>query len=91
MICRYQRQILDQLETILDRDLRQIHDTTLTLPELLRLLRELALRDGRTFNYLELRAELVKAGKLLEIDVHDHLVISGGRFTSMRERGLGFD
>ena len=35
--------------------------------------------------------ELVKAGKLLEIDVHDHLVISGGRFTSMRERGLGFD
>ena len=55
MICRYQRQILDQLETILDRDLRQIHDTTLTLPELLRLLRALALRDGRTFNYQELR------------------------------------
>ncbi|MFO1510451.1 MAG: AAA family ATPase [Steroidobacteraceae bacterium] len=49
------QKILDQLETILDRDLRQIHDTTLTLPELLRFLRELARRDGRAFNYQELR------------------------------------
>ncbi len=49
------QKILDQLETILDRDLRQIHDTTLTLPELLRLLRELALADGTTANYAQLR------------------------------------
>lgn len=49
------QKILDQLETILERDLRQIHDTTLTLPELMRFLRELALRDGRSFNHQELR------------------------------------
>lgn len=49
------QKILDQLETILDRDLRQIHDTTLTLPELMRLLRELALRDGSAPQYQQLR------------------------------------
>lgn len=49
------QKILDQLETILDRDLRQIHDTTLTLPELTRLLRELALRDGNMPQHQELR------------------------------------
>ncbi len=36
--------------------------------------------------------DLVAAGKLMDIDVLDHLVIgSGGRFTSLKERGLGFD
>ncbi len=49
------QKILDQIETILDRDLRQIHDTTLTLPELMRLLRELAIRDGTAANYQQLR------------------------------------
>lgn len=49
------QKILDQLETILDRDLRQIHNTTLTLPEVLRLLRELALRDGTSVQYQDLR------------------------------------
>lgn len=49
------QKILDQIETILDRDLRQIHDTTLTLPELTRLLRELAVRDGSAANYQQLR------------------------------------
>lgn len=35
--------------------------------------------------------ELVQAGQLLDIEVLDHLVLGeGGRFVSMRERGLGF-
>ena len=34
--------------------------------------------------------QIVAAGKLLDIDVLDHLVIGQGRFVSMRERGLGF-
>lgn len=34
--------------------------------------------------------QIVEAGKLLDIDVLDHLVISSGRYVSMRERGLGF-
>jgi DNA repair protein RadC len=33
---------------------------------------------------------LVEAGKLLDIDVLDHLVIGRGRFVSLKERGLGF-
>jgi DNA repair protein RadC len=33
---------------------------------------------------------LVQAGKLLGIEVIDHLVIGGGRWVSLRERGLGF-
>lgn len=34
--------------------------------------------------------QIVDAGKLLDIDVLDHLVIGRGRYVSMRERGLGF-
>lgn len=34
--------------------------------------------------------EIVSAGRLLDIDVLDHLVIGQGRFVSMRERGQGF-
>lgn len=35
--------------------------------------------------------EIVQAGKLLDIDVLDHLVIgAGNRFVSLKERGLGF-
>jgi DNA repair protein RadC len=33
---------------------------------------------------------LVEAGKLLDIEVVDHLVIGQGRFVSMREKKLGF-
>lgn len=33
---------------------------------------------------------VVQAGKLLDIEVLDHLVIGYGRFVSMKERGLGF-
>ncbi len=32
----------------------------------------------------------VQAGKLLDIEVLDHLVIGQGRYVSMKERGLGF-
>jgi DNA repair protein RadC len=34
--------------------------------------------------------QIVEAGKLLDIDILDHLVIGRGRYVSMRERGLGF-
>ena len=34
--------------------------------------------------------QIVAAGKLLDIDVLDHLVIGQGRYCSMREKGLGF-
>jgi DNA repair protein RadC len=34
--------------------------------------------------------ELIKAGKLLEIDVLDHIVIGHNRFVSMKDRGLAF-
>jgi DNA repair protein RadC len=34
--------------------------------------------------------EIISAGKMLDIDVLDHLVIGQGRFVSMREKGLGF-
>jgi hypothetical protein len=37
-----------------------------------------------------LTREIVQAGKLLDVDVLDHLVIGQGKFVSMRERGLGF-
>ena len=33
---------------------------------------------------------IVSAGKLLDIEVLDHLVVGGGRFISLKERGLGF-
>jgi DNA repair protein RadC len=33
---------------------------------------------------------LVEAGKLLDIDVLDHIVISHNRYVSLKERGLGF-
>jgi DNA repair protein RadC len=32
----------------------------------------------------------VQAGKLLDIEVLDHLVIGQGRYVSLKERGLGF-
>ncbi|MEK7277275.1 MAG: DNA repair protein RadC [Chloroflexota bacterium] len=33
---------------------------------------------------------MVEAGRLLDIPVHDHLVIGQQRFVSLKERGLGF-
>ena len=35
--------------------------------------------------------QIVDAGKLLDVDVLDHLVIGRQRFVSLKERGLGFD
>lgn len=34
--------------------------------------------------------QIVDAGKLLDVDCLDHLVIGHGSYVSMRERGLGF-
>jgi len=34
--------------------------------------------------------QIVEAGKLLDVDVLDHLVIGQQRFVSLKERGLGF-
>ena len=34
---------------------------------------------------------MVAAGKLLDIEILDHLVIGGARFISLKERGLGFN
>ena len=33
---------------------------------------------------------IVQAGKLLDVDVLDHLVIGAGKFASLKQRGLGF-
>jgi len=33
---------------------------------------------------------IIQAGKLLDIDVLDHLVIGEGKWTSLKEKGLGF-
>jgi len=35
--------------------------------------------------------QIVQAGKLLDVEVLDHLVIGNQRFVSLKERGLGFD
>ena len=39
---------------------------------------------------INLTRAIVSAGKLLDIDVLDHLVIAGGKHVSLKERGLGF-
>ena len=39
---------------------------------------------------IDLTRQLIEAGKLLDIDVLDHIVIGGQGFVSLRERGLGF-
>jgi hypothetical protein len=33
---------------------------------------------------------IVQAGKLLDVDVLDHMIIGQGRWVSLKERGLGF-
>jgi DNA repair protein RadC len=39
---------------------------------------------------IEVTEQAVAAGKLLDIEVLDHLVIGQQRYVSLRERGLGF-
>jgi DNA repair protein RadC len=34
--------------------------------------------------------QIVEAGKLLDVEVLDHLVLAANRYVSLRERGLGF-
>jgi len=34
---------------------------------------------------------LVAAGKLLDVELLDHIIVSQGRYVSLKERGLGFD
>ena len=40
---------------------------------------------------IALTRRLVEAGKLLEVDLLDHLVIGQNRYVSLRERALGFE
>ena len=35
--------------------------------------------------------EIVRAGKLLDVDVLDHIIIGRQRYVSLKERGLGFE
>lgn len=39
---------------------------------------------------IALTRAIVQAGKLLDVEVLDHLVIGHGRYVSLKERGLGF-
>lgn len=39
---------------------------------------------------VQVTEEAVRAGQLLDIGILDHLIIGGGRFTSLRQLGLGF-
>lgn len=39
---------------------------------------------------IHITRQIVDAGKLLDIDVLDHIIIGHDRWTSLRERGLGF-
>ena len=40
---------------------------------------------------LSITKAIIKAGKLLGVDVLDHLIIGGNSFVSLNRRGLGFD
>ncbi len=40
---------------------------------------------------IKITGQVVKAGKLLDIEVLDHLIIGHHRYVSLKERGLGFD
>lgn len=39
---------------------------------------------------IRLTDQLVKAGRLLQLEVVDHIIVGADAFTSLRERGLGF-
>lgn len=38
---------------------------------------------------IQVTGKIIEAGKLLDVDVLDHLIIGEGRYVSLRERGLG--
>jgi DNA repair protein RadC len=39
---------------------------------------------------LSMTRQMVEAGRLLDIEVLDHLIIGHGRYVSLKEQGLGF-
>jgi DNA repair protein RadC len=39
---------------------------------------------------VEVTRQLVQAGKMLDIELLDHLIIGQQRYVSLHERGLGF-
>jgi DNA repair protein RadC len=39
---------------------------------------------------VQLTRTAVQTGKMMDIDVLDHMIIGGNKFTSLKERGLGF-
>ena len=45
---------------------------------------------GATPDDITVTKAIVKAGKLLDIEVLDHVVIGQGKFVSLKERSLGF-
>jgi DNA repair protein RadC len=40
---------------------------------------------------IKVTRQLVQAGKVLDIELLDHVIIGDGRYTSLKEKGLGFD
>ena len=40
---------------------------------------------------MNLTREVVRAGRLLDVDVLDHLIVAGSAYRSLRERGLGWE
>jgi DNA repair protein RadC len=40
---------------------------------------------------IQVTEQIVEAGRLLDIEVLDHLIIGQQRFVSLKEKGLGFD
>lgn len=40
---------------------------------------------------VQVTRQIVSAGKLLDIDLLDHVIIGRGRYVSLKERGLGFE
>jgi len=38
---------------------------------------------------LAVTRQIIEAGRLLDIEVLDHLIIGHGRYVSLRERGIG--
>lgn len=39
---------------------------------------------------IDVTERIVEAGKLLNVDVADHIIVGGNRYVSLKERGLGF-
>jgi hypothetical protein len=44
-----------------------------------------------TYDDVAVTRAIVQAGKLLDVDVLDHMVIGQGKWVSLKERGLGFN